>query len=78
MPYFRITVSLKNGVVNRGIRMLPFWNPDTALRMVEKTARDHYGEWKISKVEVVMLAKSSAEVKSYLKSLGESTRNKQG
>jgi hypothetical protein len=39
--------------------------------MVEKTAKDHYGEGRIEKVEVVMLPKSSEEVKKYLSGLGK-------
>jgi hypothetical protein len=74
MPYYRITVVLKNGQRNRGIRLLEVWNPDTALRMVEKTAKDHYGEGRIRSVEVVMLPKSSDEVKRYLAGLGQPGR----
>jgi len=71
MPYYRITVTLKSRHVHSGIRQLEVWNPDTALRIVEKTAKDHYGEGKIRTVEVVMLAKSSEEVKKYLSRLGK-------
>jgi hypothetical protein len=46
------------------------WNPDTALRMVEKMANDHYGESRVKLVEVMMLPKSSDEVKRYLAGLG--------
>ena len=66
MPYYRITVTLKDGRVRRGIRLLEVWNPDTALRMVERTAREHYGENQIKRVEVVMLPRSSDEVKDHL------------
>ena len=71
MPYYRITVTLKSRQVHSGIRQLEVWNPDTALRMVEKTAKDHYGEGKIKNVEVVMLPKSSDEVKKFLGGLGK-------
>jgi hypothetical protein len=39
--------------------------------MVEKTAKDHYGEGKVRSVEVVMLPKSSEEVRRYLAGLGQ-------
>ena len=71
MPYYRITVHLKSRQFHSGIRQISVWHPDTALRMVEKTAKDHYGEGRIEKVEVVMLPKSSEEVKKYLSGLGK-------
>ncbi len=70
MPYYRITVTLKNKQVHSGIRLLEVWNPDTALRMVEKTAHEHYGEGKVKKVDVAMLPKSSEEVKRFIASQG--------
>lgn len=71
MPYYRITVTLKSRQVHSGIRQLEVWNPDTALRMVEKTAHDHYGEGKVRKVEVAMLPKSSEEVKRFIAARGK-------
>ena len=71
MPYYRITVTLKSRQVHSGIRQLEVWNPDTALRMVEKTAHDHYGEGKVRRVDVVMLPKSSEEVKRFIAARGK-------
>jgi hypothetical protein len=71
MPYYRITITLKTRQVHSGIRLLEVWNPDTALRMVEKTAHDHYGEGKVRKVEVAMLPKSSEEVKRFVATRGK-------
>ena len=70
MPYYRIIVTLRSGEKNQGIRLMEVWNPDTALRMVEKMANDHYGESRVKLVEVMMLPKSSDEVKRYLAGLG--------
>jgi hypothetical protein len=50
------------------------WNPDTALRMVEQTARQHYGEHSLRKVEVAMLPRSSEEVKRYISGLSGKSR----
>ena len=76
MPYYRIVVTLKDGRVHRGIRVLEVWNPDTALRMVEQTARLHFGEHKVGKVEVAMLPRSSDEVKRHLSNLGKGGKKK--
>ena len=70
MPYYRIEVTLSDGRVHRGIRQMEVWNPDTALRMVEQTARRHFGDHKVRKVEVAMLPRSSEEVKRHLARLG--------
>jgi hypothetical protein len=70
MPYYRIIITLRSGEKNQGIRLMEVWNPDTALRMVEKMANDHYGESRVKLVEVMMLPKSSDEVKRYLAGLG--------
>jgi len=51
MPYFRIMITLKSRQMHSGIRIMNEWNPDTALRMVEKTARDHYGESRVGIVQ---------------------------
>ena len=71
MPYYRIEVTLSDGRVHRGIRQMEVWNPDTALRMVEQTARRHFGDHKVRKVEVAMLPRSSEEVKRYIASNGK-------
>jgi hypothetical protein len=75
MPYYRIVVTLKDGRVHRGIRVLEVWNPDTALRMVEQKARLHFGDHKVQKVEVAMLPRSSEEVKKHLSGLGGGKRD---
>lgn len=71
MPFYRIVVTLKDGRVHRGIRQMEVWNPDTALRMVEQTARRHFGEHRVRTVEVAMLPRSSEEVKRHLANLGK-------
>jgi hypothetical protein len=71
MPYYRIIITLRSGEKNQVIRLMEVWNPDTALRMVEKMANDHYGESRVKLVEVMMLPKSSDEVKRYLARLGK-------
>ncbi len=76
MPYYRIVVTLKDGRVHRGIRVLEVWNPDTALRMVEQTARQHYGEHRVKRVDVAMLPRSSEEVKRHLANLGKGGKRK--
>ena len=47
--------------------MIEIWNPDTAYRMVEEKARNHFGSASIAKLEVVMLPKKSPEVKGMQK-----------
>jgi hypothetical protein len=71
MAYYRIVVTLKDGRVHSGIRVLEVWNPDTALRMVEQMAVRHYGEHRVKLVEVAMLPRSSEEVKRHLAHLGK-------
>lgn len=71
MPYYRIIITLRSGEQHQGIRLFDVWNPDTTLRMVEKLSKDHYGESRVKLVEVVMLPKSSDEVKRYLSRLGK-------
>ena len=71
MPYYKIAITLKTGRIQQGIRLLEVWNPDTALRMVEKMAKDHYGEGRIRKIDVAMLPKSSEEVKQFLARQGK-------
>ena len=64
MPYYRITIwTKKRKEPFRGIRLIEIWNPDTAYRMVEEKARNHFGSAAITKLEVVMLPKKSPEVR---------------
>jgi len=64
MPYYRITIwTKKRKEPFRGIRLIEIWNPDTAYRMVEEKARNHFGSAEITKLDVVMLPKNSPEVK---------------
>jgi hypothetical protein len=68
MPYYRITIwTKKRKDPFRGIRLLEIWNPDTAYRMVEEKARNHFGSAAITKLDVVMLPKNSPEVRDMLK-----------
>jgi hypothetical protein len=39
--------------------------------MVEKMAKDHYGEGRIRKIDVAMLPKSSEDVKQFLARQGK-------
>jgi hypothetical protein len=50
-----------------GVRLLQIWNSDTAYRVVENKAKNHFGESNIVKLEVVMLPKNSHKVKSLFK-----------
>lgn len=63
MPWYRITVCLKNGEVHRGLRQNESWNVDALYTLYEKKARAHYGEQKLKSVDVVMVPKNSEEVK---------------
>jgi hypothetical protein len=68
MPYYRITIwTKKRKEPFRGIRLIEIWNPDTAYRIVEEKARNHFGSAEITKLDVVMLPKNSPEVKGMLK-----------
>ena len=44
MPYYRIIIwTKKRREPFRGIRLIEIWNPDTAYRIVEEKARNHFG-----------------------------------
>ncbi len=64
MPYYRITIwTKKRKEPFQGIRLIEIWNPDTAYRMVEEKARNHFGSAAITKLDVVMLPKNSPEMR---------------
>ncbi len=63
MPWYRVTVCLKNGEIHRGVRQNESWNLDALYTLYVKKARDHYGERKVKSVDVVMVPKNSDEVK---------------
>ncbi len=67
MTYYRITIYFKNGRKAQGIRQIDLRNIDVVLNMVQKKVNQHYRENYIDKVEVVMLAKQSEEVKKWLR-----------
>ncbi len=67
MPYYRITVWTKRRhKPYKGIRLIEINNPDTVLRLVNKKLLERMNEREILKLEVVMLPKSSDEVKRFL------------
>lgn len=68
MPYYRITIHVKNRrKPYQGIRQLEVWNPDAAYRMVMHKALSRFRETDIIRLEVVMLPKTSDEVKNYIR-----------
>lgn len=63
MPWYRVTVYLKSGVMRRGLRQNESWNLDAMYNLYVKKDLDHYGEQKVKSVDVVMVPKNSDEVK---------------
>lgn len=63
MPWYRITVRMKNGQTHQGVRQNESSNIDALYTHYIKKAHDHYGESKVKQVEVVMLPKNSEEVR---------------
>jgi hypothetical protein len=67
MPWYRVTVILRNGQQHKGLRQNESWNLDAIYNQFLKKAKDHYGESKVKTVDVVMVPKNSEEVKRRLK-----------
>jgi hypothetical protein len=63
MPWYRVTVLLKNGQQHRGLRQNESWNLDAMYNLYVKKANDYYGSSKVKAVDVVMVPKNSEEVK---------------
>ncbi|HLP37749.1 hypothetical protein [Lacibacter sp.] len=63
MPWYRVIVYLKSGVMRRGLRQNESWNIDAMYSMYLKKANDYYGSSKVKTVDVVMVPKNSDEVK---------------
>ena len=70
MPYYRITIWLKNRRKPvQGIRLIEQYNIDLVYNMVQNKARSHYNESSIIEIDVAMLPKRSTAVINYLKSI---------
>ncbi len=70
MPYYRITIFLKNSRKQlKGIRLIETQNPDTAFSMVQQIVHTKIRPVNILKIDVVMLPKQSEEVKRFLSGL---------
>ena len=68
MPYYRITIHVKNRrKPYQGIRQIEVWNPDAAYRMVKNTVSSKIRESELIKLDVVMLPKNSDEVQAFIK-----------
>ena len=63
MPWYRVTVYLKSGVVRKGLRQNESWNIDAMYTIYLTKANDHYGSSHVKMVDVVMVPKNSDEVK---------------
>lgn len=67
MPYYRISVKLKNGNNLAGIREMDQADIDRAWQYYHNQAVKRFGEFAITNFEVVMLSKFSEPVKTYIK-----------
>lgn len=71
MPYYKITIWLKNGKVRHGIRQFDQWNIEVAYLMIRKKVMTYYKESELKDVDVYMLSKNSREVKKIIGNLGK-------
>jgi hypothetical protein len=71
MPFYRITIWQINQKPVAGIRHSNITNPDLALNFFWQLALTKMSRHHISKFEVVMLPKTSSEVRKYIKRLEE-------
>lgn len=67
MPYFRITINLKNGNNLSGIREMDQGDIDRAWQYFHSQSVKRFGEFAIVNFEVIMLSKFSEAVKAYIK-----------
>ena len=67
MPFYRITISIKNGNNLSGIREMDQADVDRAWQYFHTQAVKRFGEFAIIRFEVVMLSKFSDTVKAYIK-----------
>ncbi len=63
MPWYRITIRLKNGKLYRGVRQIDLWNIDTVYNHVKKKADRHFGN-QVKDFDVAMISKNAAELKN--------------
>lgn len=71
MPYYKITITLKNLSVHAGIRVLVIHDVDSAWEVFKGKALEYYGEGKIEYFQCVMLSKHDDDVKTYIQKKAE-------
>ncbi|HUR11202.1 MAG TPA: hypothetical protein VM012_07525 [Flavitalea sp.] len=67
MPYYYVTVKLKNGNILSGIREMDNLDIDYAWQYFRNRAITRFGDFSITAFEVMMLSKHSNQVKAYIR-----------
>ncbi len=67
MPFYRITIKLKNGNQLSGIREMDQADVDRAWQYFHSQSVKRFGNFTIVNFEVVMLSKFSQAVKAYIR-----------
>jgi len=67
MPYYRISIKLKNGNHLSGIREMDNRDVDYAWKYFEARAYEKFGEFAVTGFNLIMLSKLSQEVKAYIR-----------
>lgn len=70
MPYYKITLWLKNGTICNGIKQIDSWNIDAVFILIKNKATAHYRNGELKEMDVQMLSKHSWQVKKILSKLG--------
>ena len=65
MPYYRITIELRDKKITQGIRYFDNSNIDAVTNIARVKARQHYGEHNVQDVEAAMLSNHSTAVKQF-------------
>ena len=65
MPFYRITIELRDNKTTQGVRHFENSNIDAVTNIVRVKAKQHYGENNLIDVEAAMLSNHSTAVKQY-------------
>ena len=65
MPFYRITIELRDNKTTQGIRHFENSNIDAVTNIVRVKAKQHYGDNNVIDVEAAMLSNHSTAVKQY-------------
>ena len=76
MPYYRITIELRESKISQGIKYFENSNIDAVTNIARVKAKQHYGENNIIDIEAAMLSNHSTSVKQYRAKLEKRRENK--